>query len=632
VRKLVSLSFLLIICTCLLAQEYAIAKIPAHLLKNADAVLRLEELHFEFINTGKAVYKNHYVITILNENGDRWAEFSEQYDKLSKINDVDGVLYDANGRQIKKMKQKDMQDMSGVSDGTLMDDNRYKLHNFYHKIYPYTVEYTVEMHYNSTLFFPMWSPQGSERLSVQQSSMAITTPADYNFRFKSFNYTGQPVVTQEKNNKTTTWLAKDMPAIQKEIYGPLWHEMTTVVIFGPTDFQIEEYKGNMMTWLDFGKFQYSLNQGKDVLPDAVKQEVHRLVDGISDPKQKITILYEYLQKHTRYISIQLGIGGWQPFDAKFVAAKAYGDCKALTNYMHSLLKEAGISSNCALIRAGSNAGYITDEFPSQQFNHVILSVPLQQDTVWLECTSQTLPAGYLSDFTSNRFALLVDEKGGHLVRTPKYGIADNIQLRNVKAELSEDATLHIKTTTRYGAQQQDQLHGLINSLSKEKVKEYLHEQLDFATYDVNDFDYKEHKALLPVIDEKLDITASNYATITGKRLFIQPNIMTRSYQKLRTDTERKYDVVLNLEYRDIDTVEINLPAGYEPEALPRDVTISSQFGKYNCSVKLNGNKLLYCRSNEQYSGRFPATQYGDLVKYYEEVYRADRNRVVLVKK
>jgi hypothetical protein len=632
VRKLVILSFLSVAYVSLAAQEYAVAKIPQHLLKGADAVLRLEELRFEVINTGKAVYKNHYVITILNENGDHWAAFSEYYDKHRKIGDVEGVLYDATGRQIKKMKNKDMKDMSGVSDGTLMDDTRYKLHNFYYRVYPYTVEYSVEINFNSTLFFPMWSPQGSERLSVQQSSMAVTTPADYTFRHKSFNYSGEPAITQEKNSRTTSWQAKDMPAIEREVYAPLWHELTTVVIFGPTDFQIEEYRGNMMSWLDFGKFQYSLNQGKDILPDQVKQQVRQLVEGLSDTRQKIAVLYEYLQKHTRYISIQLGIGGWQPFDAKFVAAKAYGDCKALTNYMYSLLKEAGIISYYTLIRAGRNAGYITSEFPSQQFNHVILSVPVQQDTIWLECTSQTLPPGYLSGFTSNRFALLVNEKGGHLVRTPKYGLNENIQVRNVKAVLGEEAELRVKSTTQYGGVQQDDIHGLINNLSKDKVKEYLHEQLDFATYDVNNFEYNEHKTSLPVIDEKLDITVSNYATVTGKRLFIVPNIMTRSDRKLNVDTERKYDIVIGVEYRDIDTVQIDLPAGYEPEVVPQDVSINSQFGKYNCSVKLANNKLIYCRSIEQYSGRFPAKEYGDLVKYYEAVYKADRNRVVMVKK
>ena len=68
---------------------------------------------------------------------------------------------------------------------------------------------------------------------------------------------------------------------------------------------------------------------------------------------------------------------------------------------------------------------------------------------------------------------------------------ENLQTRNVKAKLDDDGTLNVTAATCYTGMQQDDLHGLINQLSKEKVKEYLHEQLDFSTYDVNQFEYKE---------------------------------------------------------------------------------------------------------------------------------------------
>ncbi len=310
------------------------------------------------------------------------------------------------------------------------------------------------------------------------------------------------------------------------------------------------------------------------------------------------MLYEYLQKNTRYISIQLGIGGWQPFDAKYVAGKSYGDCKALTNYMFSLLKEAGIPSYYTLVRSGSNGGYITHDFPAQQFNHVILCVPLKNDTTWLECTSQTLPSGYLGDFTCNRYALLIDEQGGKLVRTSQYDIDENLQVRKINAVLEEDGTLQIKADTKYNGLQQDDIHDMINHLSKDKVKEYLHEQLDFATYEISRFEYKEAKNVLPSIQEQLDISVSNYATITGKRLFIVPNIMSRSNRKPAPDPERKYDIVFGSPYRDFDTIAIQLPEGYGTESLPQDVSLSTQFGKYHSSVKLSGNNFcIIVRSN-----------------------------------
>ena len=77
----------------------------------------------------------------------------------------------------------------------------------------------------------------------------------------------------------------------------------------------------------------------------------------------------------------------------------------------------------------------------------------------------------------------------------------------------------------------------------------------------------------------MDLYVSNYASITGKRLFILPNVMNRSGIKLKTDEERKYDIVLEHENRIIDSVEIKIPPGYTPESVPQDVKIENKFGK-----------------------------------------------------
>lgn len=632
-KKLTILFLPVLFSMALLAQgDYGVGKIPLALLKNANVVKRFEHIDFEVMNPGEAILRKKYAITILNENGDNQAGFLEYYDKLHEIRNIEGSLYDATGKELKRLKNKQIIDVTGADDNNLMDDNRRKYHHFFHKVYPYTVEYEVEIKYNGTLFFPVWLPREDEHYSVQESSISIIYPASYTVRYRPFNYTGIPVATENsKGKKILSWQIKDLPAIVSEYASPNWYEINTGVLFGPTTFSIEKFDGDMSSWNEFGKFVNSLRQGRDQLPDNVKQTVHQLVDGINDPKEKIDRLYRYLQKNTRYISIQLGIGGWQPFDAKYVASKAYGDCKALTNYMYSLLKEVGINSSYTLVKAGRRANKVITDFPSQQFNHVILCVPLKTDTVWLECTSQTMPPGYLGDFTCDRDALMINENGGTLVRTPKYGMKENLQLRKIKAALDEESTLKIEASTSYGGLQQDLYHDLINSLSKDKVKEFLHEQLDFATYDISSFEYRETKSSLPVVEESLNIVVSNYATITGKRLFIIPNIMSRSHRKLQVDSTRKYELELKTEYRDIDTVEIVLPAGYAAESLPKEVNITSRFGKYSSSVKLNGSTLMYFRTIEQYSGRFPAAEYAELVKFYDAIYKADRSKVVLVK-
>ncbi|MDB5223965.1 MAG: hypothetical protein JWN83_2632 [Chitinophagaceae bacterium] len=613
-------------------RNYAANKISAELLKNANVVKRFEEVKFEIINIGKAKLYHTVAITVLNEKGDKYVQYQQEYDKLHSIESIEGRLFDENGKKIKTLKKNDIQDLSGTSEASLADDNRVKQFNFYYKVYPYTVEYETEIKYNYTLFYPIWVPQEDEFYSVEYSKVSISCPSDIKFRYKTFNYPAQPVITDEKNNKVYSWEVKNLPAIEEEFASPYWFEITPVVSLAPVQFQVENYQGNMSTWQDFGKFVYALKDGRDQLPDNIKNVIHNITDGIADTRKKIEVLYDFFQKNTRYISIQLGIGGWQPFDAKYVASNRYGDCKALSNYMYSLLKEAGIKSFYTLVKAGVNSRFFMSDFPSSQFNHVILCVPVQKDTVWLECTSQTLPAGYLSSFTSDRNVLLVDENGGTLIRTPRYTLNQNLQVRKTVASIDSEGNLVADIITDYRALQQDNLHGLINGLSKDKVMEYLKNEIDLPNYDVVKFDYKEMKSALPVIKETLSVTANNYAQVSGSRLFVVPNLLSRSHNKLIANDTRKFDVQLNTEYKDIDSVEIKIPSGYQPEAMPPAMKIETKFGRYSSSVQVLADKIIYYRSMEQFRGRFPATAYNELVKFYEQIYKSDRSRVVLIKK
>lgn len=625
--------FILISITAFAGNEpYAVSKIDPSLLKNAHVVKRMEALRFEIKSTTETELRYKYAFTILNENGDDHAGFVEWYDKLRKIESIEGTLYDANGKAIKKLRSKDVQDLSAISNISLMDDSRQKVHNFYHKLYPYTIEYEVRITYNNTFYFPGWYTQEDEHLSVEKSSFTLICPQDYSFRYRAIHYKGEPVVTTEKDKKRYTWQAANLPALIKEPYGPRWKEIITSVRVAPNDFELQGYKGNMNTWKEFGKFLYELNKERHVLPDDVKLKVHQLTDGLAGKKEKIKALYHFLQQNTRYISIQLGLGGWQPFEAAYVAKKGYGDCKALSNYMHSLLKEINIPSKYAVIKAGEYDYDMLEDFPSNQFNHAILCVPLEKDTMWLECTSQTDPAGYMGSFTGNRKALLIDEDGGTLVNTPRYAVQDNIQLRTVTAKVGEEGGLDISIQTNYSSIQQDALHKMIHNMDKEKIKEILQKELDFSTYHIKNFDYNEEKSEYPRITEGLNVYVADYATITGKRLFIAPNLMNRGGAKLIPDPDRKYDVCLYSEYKDIDSVQIELPQGYEVEAMPQPLSIKTKFGSYKSSVKLIGNMLHYVRVREQYAGRFPAKDYAELVKYFDEIYKADRTRVVLVKK
>lgn len=610
---------------------YNVSLIPEVLLKNAGAVKRMEVIEFEISESNSATLRHKVAYTILNEQGDRWAFFQAGYDRLRSVSSFEGTLYDAQGNKLKNLKKGDIKDESGMDDASLADDNRVKWHSFFYKVYPYTVEYEVVVKYKGTMFLPDWIPQEKNTMSVQQSRLVVICPATNPLRFQSYHYESKPVITESGRNKSYEWEVKNLATVEEEYASPAWYRQTTSVFPVTEKFSLEDYQGSNASWSDFGKFVFDLKSNRDALPANIKQKVHELTDHVNNTNEKIKLLYEYMQQNTRYISIQLGVGGWQPFDAKFVAEKKYGDCKALSNFMSALLKEAGIRSLYTVINAGGNKDYLIKDLPSSQFNHVILMVPQAKDTVWLECTSQILPAGYLGNFTSDRYALAVDENGGTLVRTPVYGYKENLQVRNIKATINETGNLDAQIFTRYKAEQQDRLFQVIKGLSKDKLMEFLKEDIELATYDIKSFHYDEVKTFVPEIKETLELVADNYATVSGKRLFLIPNIISRSHRKLKVNESRKNDIVLGMAYTDMDTTTIQIPDGYKAESIPQDVALNSKFGNYQSALKINGNTIVYTRQIECFNGSFPPADFAALAKFYETIYKADRAKLVFVK-
>jgi Domain of Unknown Function with PDB structure (DUF3857)/Transglutaminase-like superfamily len=630
--KIILFCCLLAASFSLRAQSYNVALVPDSLKKEARAIIREDEYILEIKSPGKAITKDHTVYTIFNENGDNIGGYTGMYDKFTSINSVTGILYDASGKEMKKVRKKDMEDHSYVSEGTLADDDRYKEYNFYCRVYPFTVEYDEEKEIDGVLGFENWQPLYSPGISTQHSKYVIIAPADYQVRFKPVNCNFQPVVTSSGDKKTYTWEASNLCARPTEFDGPAWLEIAPHVLIAPSDFEAQGYKGNMSTWENFGKFINQLRAGRDVLPDNIKTKVHELTDQLTDPRQKVYALYDFLQQNTHYISIQLGIGGLQPFPADYVATKKYGDCKALSNYMVALLKEAGINAKYVIIYGGDDEPDLVTDFPSFQGNHIVSCVPIGKDTIWLECTDQTRSPGFMGSTTGDRKAILIDDDGGHIVSTPSYSAADNTQCRVINATISDEGNLDADVSTRYTGLRQEMPHGLLNDLNEKQREEYLNDLFHLPTYKVDKSHYDEQKGTIPVVKEYLHVLSPNYATVSGKRLFINPDLFDRSRYRLPADSVRHYDFVDKEAFTTIDSITIKIPAGYQPEAVPQDINIDCKFGKYNASVKVADDKIVYYRRYQESINRFPPADYPDLVKFYERLYKADNSRIVLVKK
>ena len=201
--------------------------IPDSMKANAHSVIRLYEETFTVKNAGEATRKIHYIVTVLDQRGQDYATVSVFHDKHTKINDMEAVVYDAFGKQVKKVKRGDIVDVSYASGGTLFSDNKIKTADLKYANYPYTIEVTEESTTQNLLFFPTFFPQRDAKTTVENARLEIVVPNEVGLRFKAFNGIAAPVVSDNNDVKSYGWAVKNLVArtpedlsTQYSKYGP----------------------------------------------------------------------------------------------------------------------------------------------------------------------------------------------------------------------------------------------------------------------------------------------------------------------------------------------------------------------------------------------------------------------------
>ena len=625
--------FLVGLGPCSFAQnipDYSADHISSALKARAGAVIRDMETTVDMRTPENVIVSVKKVITVLNKSGDDRGALSIFYNKSTTIKYIKGLLLDADGNPAGKFNQNDFIDESASNDYSLFEDARIK--SFHPTVisYPYTVVYEYETRNKQNLIIPDWYANPYPDVAVAQSSYTFICKPEDKIRIKSHNYKGTPTEALSEKTKSLTWKVNEITALKREPYSPDPDSYKTYVKIAPEQFTYYGFKGSYHNWDELGRWVYNdLIKDRQTLSPSTISEINALVDGISDDKEKTKKIYEYVQKKTRYISIQIGIGGFQPFPASDVERLSYGDCKALVNYMQSLLKAVGINSMYCVVTAGNLKKDMDMDFASMdQGNHIILCVPFKSDTTWLECTSQTSPFGYLGTFTDDRTVFACTAEGGKILRTPALTASKNLLKRKAELSVNVDGDVTGKMQTSFHGSQYDNYERIIHEPYTEQLKRLKEE------YDIDNINFSEVKLaqnkddVSPVTTESLNLEIVRYASTTDNRIYLIPNLFNKA-SNIPEARNRTLPVYINRGYVDDDEIVYTLPEGYVLEHKPQDILIKNPFGTYEMKIKLDANKLTYKRHITINNGTFNAAQYGDMVAFYSNIHGFDNSKIIL---
>jgi len=610
---------------------YTASGIPDSLKEDANSVIRYRMEDYKVEGPGKITYKEHSIITVLNEKAnDEAIEYLPYVKRFNNINSFEMRVYDANGQLLKKYHKSDMYDGAASSDMTLVSDDRFLALKHSITSYPETIEVTVEESRSSVINIGHWRIQRPDQ-SIQNSYCHLSINSDAGFRYNNKNTDVKPQKDVLGNTISYLWQVSNLKAFKREESSMQWRVIPEVR-FAANKFEYFGLPGDFSSWQNFGKWQQSLNADVSALSPLRTQEIKKMTDTIKNDKEKAKFLYKYMQQNMRYVSIQLGIGGLKPFPASFVDEKKYGDCKALVNYMRALLQAAGINSYYAVVKSGENEEPVDYSFPYDRTDHIILCVPFKNDTTWLECTSNKAQFGRLGAFTENRNALLITEDGGRLINTPKSIAPDNQFNSEVHIQLQPDggAKAHIKvsSTGEYRF-----LYMEVDAAKLDEQKQFWLSQLGIkqpSAFDLEsgkDVNYTKQVDINLEYDKFCDVMA-------GDKQFYKPAVFqlwantVPVLEKRRTDFYWEYPRIKSC------TTTIDLPQGFEVETMPTNTNLKFTYGNYDISYVYNKdkNQVIGTAKFVLNNNVIPAAKYTEMQEYMDNIARAQNKKLVIRKK
>ncbi len=629
---LLSILFLLSILTESYAQQgYQTLFIDEGLTNNAQGIVRKYDTNVQILSSKKMLITKTWAITILNNSGDSFAKFIAYYSNFEKIKNIKIVIYNAFGNKIKQVKKNEIRDYPAEDGFSLYNDTRVLYYQHIPASYPYTIEVSYKTESSNTAFIPDYYPVWSSHLSVEQSNYKITYPADLNLHYK-YKESDLFNIEQELLPQSLAFSVKNISAITPEDYAPHLSSLVPKVSFALEQFSLAGVKGNAKNWQELGLWiNEKLLKDRNTLSEETKNKILSIVKDAPNNHEKAKRIYEYMQDKTRYVSVQIGIGGWRPMPAMEVDQKAYGDCKALANYTKSLLDIAGIDSYYTLVYGGSKRN-IDNDLVCLQGNHAILMIPEGKDTIWLECTSQKVPFGFIGGFTDDREVFVVNPSGSKIVKTKNYESKNNriatTATINIDKDLGIEASINIKNCGKA----YDDIY-YIEFIKKDKQK--LHYKKSFSnlsTVKVSNIKFENDKTNI-CFNETLDLKAQKYLTaLQEDEYFFNPNIFSAIGSVPSKNDDRKFPIYIESGFLHQDKVTLIIPEGYAISYIPEDKTINGIFGTYKMHIsKVSDTKIIYERSFEINAGTFPKEEYKAYRKFIKQIYKSDRQKIIIKK-
>jgi hypothetical protein len=614
--------------------------------EKTDAVLLYSDTNVTVLSADRIRRHVREAYKILRPGGRERGTVGIDFSPTKKITSLHGWCIPSQGKDY-EVKDKDAIDAAAPAEGGyLMQDTRYRFLKIPAADPGNVVGYEYEIEEQPFWLQDIWDFQGTD--PVRESHYSLQLPPGWAFKASWLSHA--EVKPDEGSGNVLQWAIRDVSGIRPEPNMPPWEGLASqmVVSFFPEGGTSR--KNEFLNWDGMGRWYESLYSSRSDASEAIKHEVNALTVGKTSELAKIQAISFFVQHEIRYISISLGIGGWQPHAAPDVFAHRYGDCKDKATLLRTMLREIGVDSYQVVVN--TERGSVTRDTPAHHaFNHVILAIKLPNDVtdpsliaviqhpklgriLFFDPTYDVLiPFGQIGGYLQANYGLLVMSEGSELVELPQQPSVMNSVQRTGRLTLDSNGMLkgdvqEVRLGDRASSERW-RLRTVTNNMDRIKPIESLLagslSNFQITKASVVNFDLTDKP-----FGFNYSFESDNYGKNAGNLLLVRPRVLgSKSSGVLETKEPRKFPLEFEGPSRDTDSFDITLPPGYEVDELPPPMDVEYSFGSYHSKTEAQGQTLHYVRSMEIKELSVPVSKMDELKKFYRMIASDERNTAVL---
>ncbi|MBJ2173724.1 DUF3857 domain-containing protein [Aureibaculum sp. A20] len=428
-----------------------------------------------------------------------------------------------------------------------------------------------------------------------KTSYTILVPENININYTIAN--GELDLIKDKVGEYTkyTWVLENDPGISQE------------ESYMPNNVDIVRYLhiSTIENWSKISNWYSDLVRSQKIVNAEVESAYNSIfpqgIMGLSQ-EERAKKIYYYIMNNFNYSSVSFRQSGFIPQKPSKTISTKLGDCKDFSTLFVTLAEKAGLDSNLVLILT-NDFGQKSTILPSQDFNHCIVKVMIDNKGYYLELTNKNLPFKSLPTSLINATALEIPHKAekdkeNNIFKLPES--TDSPSVISSKATIQfVDNKIKLDVHTKISGAASSYYVGLFENPNYENIKKDLQKDFENSLNNnivIDTIHNIKAKRGMSSISYNTKLALDNENKKLGSIIVFQLPILSVVFENSIINLQKRSFPIEYTQYETINnyntSYNIILPEGKNFVEVPESVAYNFKSHSYAISYKLISDQEL----------------------------------------